>query len=86
MDRVILRVASSPSRRGIRMSIRTTSGTSRGQGNRFGPVGGFPDDGDGVLGVQELAETGPEKFLVVGDEHPDGHGTANSPARTGSRA
>ena len=57
-----------------------------GPGYRLRAVGGFPDDGDGVLGVKELAEAGPDKFLVVGDEHPDRHGTAWSPASTGSLA
>ena len=69
------------------MSIKNDVGCQLGgPGYRLRAVGGFPDDGDGVLGVQELAEAGPDKFLVVGDEHPDRHGPAWSPASTGSLA
>ena len=69
------------------MSIKTTSGCQLGgPGYRLRAVGGFPDDGDGVLGVQELAEPGPDQFLVISDEHPDRHSAAWSPASTGSLA
>ena len=69
------------------MSIRDNVGCQlSGPGYRLRAVGGFPDDGDGVLGVQELAEPGPDKFLVISDEHPDRHRTTWSPASTGSLA
>ncbi len=63
------RVASSPSRPGIRMSIRTTSGRwRRVRSDRRLAVGCLGDDLDIRLRLEDHAEPGPDQDLVVGDQ------------------
>ena len=71
------RVASSPSRLGMRMSIRTTSGLSaRDRLDGLAPVGGLADHLDVRLGVEDHAEAGADERLIVGDQH---YGSLTSP-------
>ena len=69
--------------RGMRMSIRITSGrSSSGALDRFCAVARLADHLEVVLRLQEQSEAGPYELLVVDDQQPDAH--ASSPI--GSRA
>ena len=73
---VICRVASTPSIRGIRMSISTTSGCSaRTWSMRLQAVPGLADDREVLLGLQDHPETGTQQRLVVDQQDADGHGS-----------
>ena len=65
-------MAVNPSMRGIRMSMRTTSGRQRaGHHDRLGAIGRFRDDLQVGLVVDERAETVTNQRLIVGEEHGD---------------
>ena len=68
------RVASTPSTRGIRMSIRTTSGRSRRASLTASlAVGGLPDHLEVGLGFEDHPEAGADKGLIVDDEDANAH-------------
>ena len=80
----IRRVASIPSRWGIRMSMRTTSGRCvPGQRDRLGAVAGLADHLEVRLGVDDHPEAAAHERLVVGDQHADRHGPRSA---SGKRA
>ena len=66
----ICRVASIPSIRGIRTSIRTTSAGCAQQLHGLRAVGGLADDLHVGLGVEHHAEPGAHQFLVVDEDAP----------------
>ena len=79
----IRRVASIPSRCGMRMSMTATSGLARARGvDRLQPVLGLGDDRHVGLGLDDLAQPAAHERLVVGEQDPD-HGV---PPASGSRA
>jgi len=49
---------------------------SRRPFNGLPSVGGLADHGDARLGVEDHPQPGADDFLVIRDEHPDGHVTA----------
>ena len=88
----IRRVASRPSMPGMRMSIRTTSGTVLArEPHRLVAVGRLADHLDVVLGVEQRAEAGAHERLVVGEQDADHRDrqprapTRNAAARAAAR-
>ena len=80
-----LRVAASPSRFGIRMSMRTRSGRRlRAREQGVLAVDRLTRDLEVGLGVDQHAQAGADQVLVVGDE--DAHGHATGTASSGRRA
>ena len=68
----IRRVASIPSRRGIRTSITTTSAvTARSKPSAAGAVAGLADHRHVRLRVEHHAEAGPHQLLVVDEQDAD---------------
>ena len=68
------RVASSPSRFGIRMSIRTTSGAKLTHGlDRLQAVLGLADDLDVRLRLEDHLEPRPDQRLIVDDQDANAH-------------
>ena len=79
----IWRVASIPSRFGMRMSMRTTSGLELGRlTDRRVAVVGLADDLDVGLALEDHPEPGADKALVVRQEDADHPGSPNGKART----
>ena len=74
-----------PSQRGIRRSIRTTSGRARA-GERDGllAVGGGPDHLDAVEQAEQRAEALAHDALVVGEQHADHAGSHSSTQKPSS--
>src|ERR1700726_1738041 len=78
------RVASMPSTPGIRMSIRTTSGSKCADGvDRCRSVRGLAHDFEIRLGVEDHPKPSPDKRLVVDDEDSYRAPTLPSPASGG---
>ena len=66
------RVASIPSRRGMRMSMSITSGRARAATlDCLLAVGGFAHNVDVFLGVEQRSEPGPYQLLVVDQGNTD---------------
>ena len=80
------RVASMPSRPGIRTSISTTSGWQASIWTRASPVAGLTRDDKVRLGLEDHPESGAHQGLVVDDEHPDARGGWAHVAASGSSA
>ena len=77
------RVASIPSRCGMRMSSTATSRLAGPRRvDRLQPVGRFGDHGHVGLGLDDLAQPSADQRLIVGQQDPD-HG---APPASGSRA
>jgi hypothetical protein len=73
-------VAARPSITGIRMSMSTTSGRPGGRRARLRPRLGFADDGQIRLRVDDHADAGAEKGLVVDEDDADRALTGPRPA------
>ena len=77
-----------PSQRGIRRSIRTTSGScSRAKRERLLAVGGGADELDPVEQAEQGAEALADDALVVGEQdadHAGSHSSTRKPSVVGS--
>ena len=72
------RVAAMPSRTGMRMSMRTTSGAVRRVSlHRLAAVGGLPHDVEPPR-FEDQPQPGADQLLVVGDQHRRHAGTSTS--------
>ena len=85
----IRRVASTPSMRGMRTSMSTTSTGVRSSGERLHAVGCLAHDLEVGLGVEHHAEAHAQHRLVVDEQDADGHagarGSITTPATAAAR-